>query len=272
MASSRSYGRAGRFQAGISAGAGQHDSRGATTRGSVAVRGGRSPCRSRRRPTSARPCRTFAGHDLEQAARGALWRMTECWLDSGFVTMIGRPSGSPSPGTRSSATGANRSTIAGETRAWVTASVRPAPARTSRGPCRAAAAGRWRYAGMAVCGRIDGHEVVAANASDLLGDIGLDDEVAAPGRHDRDDGLCVARIHGQRLRLDRDRDRGSRPARVRSRCRPAPGARAAPRSRRPGAEQSVDPGGPEGDPPRRPVRSGPCRRRRSRRSRRPTRR
>ena len=58
--------------------------------------------------------------------------MTECWLDSGLVTTIGSPSGSPSPGTVTSPAGPNRSTIAGATRASVTASVTPAPASVSR--------------------------------------------------------------------------------------------------------------------------------------------
>ena len=57
-----------------------------------------------------------------------LWRMTECWLESGLVDRDrhGRR-GSPSPGTSGSSTGPNRSTIAGDTRAGVTASVTPAP-------------------------------------------------------------------------------------------------------------------------------------------------
>ena len=58
--------------------------------------------------------------------------MTECWLDSGLVTRIGRPSAISSPGTTMSRIGPKRSTMAGDTSADVTASDSPTPASRSR--------------------------------------------------------------------------------------------------------------------------------------------
>ena len=71
-----------------------------------------------------------------------LWRMIECWLDSGLVTVTISPSAVPSPTTGAVASGPKRSTIAGDTSAGVTASVRPAPASVSRTRLRTASGSR----------------------------------------------------------------------------------------------------------------------------------
>ena len=81
--------------------------------------------------------------------------MTECWLESGLVTVIGRPSGSPSPATAMSPAGGNRSTIDGATSARVTASVTPAPTSVSRRASRSRS-GSGRYDGIGVSGRTSG--------------------------------------------------------------------------------------------------------------------
>ena len=83
-------------------------------------------------------------------------RSTEWSIESGFVTLtILPPSGLP-PSTRGiAASQRNVAAIWGETRAWVTTSVRPAPASTSRIASRTSSGG-WRYGGIGVCGRIPG--------------------------------------------------------------------------------------------------------------------
>ena len=73
----------------------------------------RSPCRSRRSPRPAGP-----GGGSSRRPRGGcrcrLWRITECWLDSGFVTVTGRPARRrPRPATGGSSGGPNRSTMCG---------------------------------------------------------------------------------------------------------------------------------------------------------------
>ena len=54
------------------------------------------------------------------------------------------------------------------------------------------------------------HELVAADAGDLLGDVGLDRDVATPGRDDGGDHGLVGPGHDERLRLGRHRDRDRR--------------------------------------------------------------
>ena len=81
--------------------------------------------------------------------------MTECWLDSGFVTVTGRPPAAPSPAMTGSSTAGKRSTMAGDTSANDTASDSPAPARISRTVSRRRN-GDGRYGGIGVCGRMSG--------------------------------------------------------------------------------------------------------------------
>ena len=64
-------------------------------------------------------------------------------------------------------------------------------------------------------------ELVAADADDLLGDVGLDREVAAPGRDGRVDDVCVAGIDVERLGAGGDGD--PRPRLGRGRLDPDPG-------------------------------------------------
>ena len=89
-------------------------------------------------------------------------------------------------------------------------------------------------------------EVVAADADHLLGDIGFDREVAAPGRDGRIDHVGVAGLDVERLGAGRDADPG--PWCGRGRLDPDPGEE---RSLLVGcevrAQQPVDPGRPEGD-------------------------
>ena len=110
-----------------------------------------------------------------------------------------------------------------------------------------------------------GIELVAADAGDLLGDVGLDDEVAPPGRDDRDERLRLARVDLERLR--RRRRRATRvPAGAGSVAMPtraSSGAAARP-SDRPMPSRRSTRAGRNGDAGRRRARSGSCRRRRSR--------
>ena len=62
-------------------------------------------------------------------------------------------------------------------------------------------------------GRIVRDQLVAADAGDLLGDVGLDRDVAAPRRHDRDESAVVA------ARIDRQ-GRGFGPAEIGTSTRP----------------------------------------------------
>ena len=89
-------------------------------------------------------------------------------------------------------------------------------------------------------------EFVATDPDDLLGDVGLDEEVAPPGRDRRVDDLGVAGRDLERLRARRDDDPG--PGSGRRRLDPDP------RQQRPllvrpegRADEPVDPGGPERD-------------------------
>ena len=75
-------------------------------------------------------------------------------------------------------------------------------------------------------------ELVAADADDLLGDVGLDREVAPPGRDGRVDDLVVAgRSTSSGLVPGGDRDPRARRPRAPSRSRRGPAARAARRRR-----------------------------------------
>ena len=101
-----------------------------------------------------------------------------------------------------------------------------------------------------MCGSRGRHEVVAADADDLLGDVRLDREVAAPGRDGRIDDLVTAGLDGERLVAGGDRDARARGGR--RRLDPDPGQQRALLVGREGRpEQAVDPRRPERDVRRR---------------------
>ena len=104
-------------------------------------RPGRSPCRPRTAPRSARPCRTLPA-TTSAGSPTSPWRRTACSGESGFWTVIGstarrRPPRRPPRRASSSRTArAGR----GDTSAWVTTSS-GRPRRASRGRPRGARAG-----------------------------------------------------------------------------------------------------------------------------------
>ena len=132
--------------------------------------------------------------------------------------------------------------------------------RASRGRRRGPRAGRavGRHRRVRQAGR---DELVAADAGDLLGDVGLDREVAPPGRDGRVDDLVRRRARRRAASCPAataDARPGGRPAP--SRCRPGRAARAARRSRSRRPEQPVDARRPERDVRRRRARPGSSRR------------
>ncbi len=116
-----------------------------------------------------------------------------------------------------------------------------------------------------------GDLLVAVDAGDLLGDVGLDLQVATPGR-DRGDQHLVGRRVDRRGGGSRRRPRpGRRPRPSASRCRPGPGRRAARRRR--ARDPAVGRPAPVGRrPPARAARPARCRPGRRTGCRRPTRR
>ena len=272
-------------------------------RGRTAARGGSRPA-ARPTPTSANAeppplprlvaCPRVALADLEHrdvldavAKVGARRRRAGCRAGSGAATEWSRESGfvdgdRRAAGLRLVADGRHRARAGrttsrwrGDTSAVVTTSVRPAPASVSRTSSRTSS-GEGRKAGIAVSGVTDGVELVAADAGDLLGDVRLD-----------------RRRRGARWARARRAWRVPRPVRrpahrrsaARAAARPSPARRAPPRSRsRPGpgasrcssadelgAQQAVDPRGPERDARRARARRARCRRVRGRPRRPPTR-
>src|SRR5689334_3087506 len=111
-----------------------------------------------------------------------LCRITECWLESGLLTTMGRPSGSPSPATVTSPAGPR------------------VPHRVAQSE-RVGAVVRHRRVRQDL-----GDQLVATDARDLLRDVGLDDQVASPGRDRRDDDLGPPGIDVERLRGPGERD------------------------------------------------------------------
>ncbi len=212
--------------------------------------------------------------DLDQAAddRPAKDRVVG---ESGFVTRIARPPAGVPPATAAvSAVQAKRS-------AWLDGDERMADGLAQPGAGEGASRTRSRTLQRRVAEgghrrvRQDvGNRLVAADANDLLGHIGLDRDVASPGRNDR---------HEQRLRPDVVDRQGHgtrrRPARAGRQAASVAGSDPMPtRSRRVALladgevrpEQTVDPGRSERDAGRLRLRSGRCRRGRGRRCRRPT--
>ena len=108
--------------------------------------------------------------------------------------------------------------------------------RASRGSRRGPRAATARNGGIGVSRQDRRDRLVAADAGDLLGDVGLDRDVAAPGRDDRDEerlvaGSSIVERLRRRPRPDDPVDSAAPPAR--SRCRRGRGARAARRPRAP---------------------------------------
>ena len=147
-------GAGGRFQAGALARRRRARARAATTR-AARRRPRRSPCRSR---TPPRPRARAAGSCRRRRAgcRAGSGGAASGRAKAGCVTPIGsRPGCGSSPTDGTSGASANVSTWRGETRAWVTTSVRPAPASVSRTSSRASS-GDGRKAGIAVSGVTEG--------------------------------------------------------------------------------------------------------------------
>ena len=122
----------------------------------------------------------------------------------------------------------NVSTWRGDTSAVVTTSVRPAPASVSRTSSRTSS-GDGRNCGHRGVRRDRRHELVAADPGDLLRDVRLDRDVAAPRRARSRDSVRPRRPRRRaaRARARRRPGRRRRPARSRR-----PRARAAPAARR----------------------------------------
>ena len=186
------------------------------------------------------------------------------------MTETGRPSArcSGSPAGASSSTAGNRSTSLGETSADVTTSVSPAPASVSRThvaqPERVVAEVRHRR-----FRQPRRHELVAADADDLLDEVRLDGQVATPARDRRIHHGIGARIDDERSGAARHRRPWSPRRPARSRSRPWRAARAVRRSR--ASSRAAGSRGPAGTP-RAPAaaRRDSNRRRRGRSCRRPT--
>ena len=200
------------------------------------------------------------------------WRRTAWSGESGFedrdrraaggVLTVGRLVGR-GPGERPRAG-------VGDTSAWLTTSVSPAPTSVSRIASRSSS-GLGRHGGGGVSGSVGGIASIAVDAGDLLDDVRLDGEVAAPGR-DRGDE--------RRPGLGRDLDR-LRALRPRRRASPAGAGRVV--DARPGEDRGLPGGievearaagrpGPGGRRPRaRRARPARCRSGRRSASRRPTR-
>ena len=182
LASSRSNGRAGRFHAAgstapVSASPRRHHSW--VSPSSVAP----YPLPTSKIATSSRPWRTFVDTTSSRLP-SRLWRMTECWLDSGLVTRIGRPSAISSPGTTMPSIGPERSTMRRRHERRCDRLGQPDAGEQIADPVaeaqRGVPVGRHRRVR-----RDPGNGVVAADPRDLLGDVGLDHEVASPGRDHR---------------------------------------------------------------------------------------
>ena len=130
-----------------------------------------------------------------------------------------------------------RAWSSGPMRPWVTTSVRPRPASQVPQRGRRGAAGRADTPGIGRVGQAARQGLVAADARDLLDDVGLDDEVAPMRRHDgheahrrpRRTGTAAAADDGHRvparggLRRDLDACQERPPARRRRCPRPAAG-------------------------------------------------
>ena len=87
------------------------------------------------------------------------------------------------------------------------------------------------------------HSLIAADPDDLFGDVRLDDQIAAPGRHGREPGLGVTAIDDERLRPGRNHDPGA--ARCGLRLDPDTGEEAALLvGVELGPEQAIDPSRP----------------------------
>ena len=212
FASSRSNGREGRFQAGArpspaSAIPSRHHSRSLPS-------ARRSPCRSRR----SRRRRGRGGGSSRRprgGCRRALWRSTECWLESGFVTRDQRGRRrcvrSPASGRRRPAVRSARRSR-GETRAWRDDLGHAGARERLADAHREARAARADTAASACRGRIPGTTLVAADPGDLLGDVRLDLRCrAARSARSRRGVSAVVRTDVEWLRSpagDRDRVAG----------------------------------------------------------------
>ena len=250
FASSRSYGRAVRF----------HDG------GSAAPVSAKPRRHHSCAPPS--PVRAVALADLEdrhvRPARAAgssprtssrlpsrLRRSTECSLDSGFVD-----------GDRPAAAGA-APLARRRHRRRASRTARPCARRDERGRDDLGQAGAGerrrgrrpgRSSGIGAVGRHRGvrqhrrDALVAADAGDLLGDVGLDREVAPPGRARwRDDVAASPASTSSGFGPAATTHARARPAPARSRSRREPAARAARRPSSVVAEQAVDASRPERD-------------------------
>ena len=135
----------------------------------------------------------------------------------------------------------------------MTTSVTPAPASVSRTRSRRRS-GDGRYGGIGVSRQQLGHDVVAADPGDLLGDVGLDEQVAPPrsGRS-RAPSRRRRRSTIERLRAAATVDRRPGRRRLGGDADPAE-QRALLVGRQLGAEEAVDPRRSEGDTRRRRLR------------------
>ena len=120
-------------------------------------------------------------------------------------------------------------------------------------------------------GRLGRHQLVAADAGDLLRDVGLDRDVAAPGRDERGHRRAVARRDDERIGPERDDDLRTVGGGLGLDADPGEEL-ALLVGRELGAQQAVDPRGAERDARRGRARRAPCRRDPGRRRRPPTRR
>ena len=159
----------------------------------------RSPCRSRRSRRPARPWRRFVAATSSRLPEQPLAH-DRVLARQRVRDRDGRPPAAPSPATTGSSTAGKRSTMAGETSAERHGLRQSRARRGPRGRRRAARSGDGRYGGIGVSGRMSGIELVAADPGDLLGDVRLDGEVAAPGRDGRHEDVRLRGVHLERLR------------------------------------------------------------------------